>query len=337
MRGKANRFCRSHTDRRITPAYAGKSAFFFPAGAGNGDHPRLCGEKARQMRLSPAFRGSPPPMRGKVERHYYSDSTGRITPAYAGKRACPCLHGYVPWDHPRLCGEKYTVVPHFVPPLGSPPPMRGKGPSKAGKSYALRITPAYAGKSRFRCFSSTCREDHPRLCGEKTAFHSLKPLPLGSPPPMRGKAASAAETDYRRRITPAYAGKSGRQYRGTGFRQDHPRLCGEKLPSFSACAFRSGSPPPMRGKVSVGIIVKQAVGITPAYAGKRQIQLFVCCCNKDHPRLCGEKRNDLAGFFSNQGSPPPMRGKVKPKAEYFDELGITPAYAGKSEKCRGWV
>ena len=32
----------------------------------------------------------------------------------------------------------------------------------------MRITPAYAGKSK--CLMQTCRvqEDHPRICGEKT-------------------------------------------------------------------------------------------------------------------------------------------------------------------------
>ena len=51
---------------------------------------------------------------------------------------------------------------------------------------------------------------------------------------------------------------------------------------------------------------------------------------RDHPRLCGEKR--CTGNFSghDDGSPPPMRGKVKPFLCPLCHKGITPAYAGKS-------
>ena len=49
-----------------------------------------------------------------------------ITPAYAGKRIyhpkCDLMGG----DHPRLCGEKFSVrIPEYHT-AGSPPPMRGK-------------------------------------------------------------------------------------------------------------------------------------------------------------------------------------------------------------------
>ena len=50
--------------------------------------------------------------------------------------------------------------------------------------------------------------------------------------------------------------------------------------------------------------------ITPAYAGKRNIEF--------------SKR------IKQQGSPPPMRGKVYSFGNVKDQVGITPAYAGKS-------
>ena len=52
---------------------------------------------------------------------------------------------------------------------------------------ALRITPAYAGKSLQYAKEEHGIEDHPRVCGEKP---TMKPVPLigrGSPPRMRGK------------------------------------------------------------------------------------------------------------------------------------------------------
>ena len=51
-------------------------------------------------------------------------------------------------DHPRLCGEKFDVSQNFCMSVGSPPPMRGKGKNTLITIVHLRITPAYAGKSK---------------------------------------------------------------------------------------------------------------------------------------------------------------------------------------------
>ena len=73
-------------------------------------------------------------------------STG-ITPAYAGKSSVVFSESLNIEDHPRLCGEK-DLLPWFTdPPLGSPPPMRGKGLLRYGNVDVHGITPAYAGKS----------------------------------------------------------------------------------------------------------------------------------------------------------------------------------------------
>ena len=85
----------------------------------------------------------------------------------------------------------------------------------------------------------------------------------------------------------------------------------------------------MRGKVA-GIAALIAIfGITPAYAGKSQIDVFQLFRSEDHPRLCGEKSRWANRKREVWGSPPPMRGKVADKALSTATLGITPAYAGK--------
>ena len=96
---------------------------------------------------------------------------------------------------------------------GSPPPMRGKDKEGRNIDFAVRITPAYAGKSCGTGFVRNAERDHPRLCGEKTpviaspmedaSFESA-----GSPPPMRGKVIFRKVMRLRLGITPAYAGKS---------------------------------------------------------------------------------------------------------------------------------
>ena len=62
--------------------------------------------------------------------------------------------------------------------------------------------------------------------------------------------------------------------------------------------------------------------------------------NWDHPRVCGEKMNIGAITAMLGGSPPRMRGKVRFLVLGMRMLGITPAYAGKSDppgECHGTV
>ena len=67
---------------------------------------------------------------------------------------------------------------------------------------------------------------------------------------MRGKATKGTAAGYTKRITPAYAGKSKSSTVPHIRSKDHPRLCGEKyVLTITECVF-TGSPPPMRGKVS---------------------------------------------------------------------------------------
>ena len=49
--------------------------------------------------------------------------------------------------------------------------------------------------------------DHPRVCGEKSAWIAAVVNELGSPPRVRGKVFNDGIMIYYMRITPAYAGK----------------------------------------------------------------------------------------------------------------------------------
>ena len=85
---------------------------------------------------------------------------------------------------------------------------------------------------------------------------------------MRGKVLICVKAYICCRITPAYAGKRVLIFSVPCGRTDHPRLCGEKVLSSKLPNAKKGSPPPMRGKVSVISFSPRPVGITPAYAGK---------------------------------------------------------------------
>ena len=167
-------------------------------------------------------------MRGKGFPYIITSTGSRITPAYAGKRKIPQIVASKCRDHPRLCGEKSSGIVTSVPPLGSPPPMRGKVGNGLKSNFIHGITPAYAGKSVPDSVIVNFVKDHPRLCGEKSA--------------------DAARHPSRTRITPAYAGKSWIPITQFFNIQDHPRLCGEKCTRYFSMRQWLGSPPPMRGK-----------------------------------------------------------------------------------------
>ncbi len=174
--------------------------------------------------------------------------------------------------------------------------MRGKGQLDGVCNSTLRITPAYAGKSKVLPLSDHIQKDHPRLCGEK-AWQSSKINGIkGSPPPMRGKAECPDRLPDPERITPAYAGKSTIHKRPEIITKDHPRLCGEKCSGSLTLSFTPGSPPPMRGKDLEKRVAFANYGITPAYAGKRVSIYAAELSSQDHPRLCGEKLSTITSL-----------------------------------------
>ena len=126
---------------------------------------------------------------------------------------------------------------------------------------------------------------------------------------MRGKANDRSFCIVGTGITPAYAGKRSWLHSYRSESTDHPRLCGEKILILPRCKFFPGSPPPMRGKASVGLVTR---GVA-----------------EDHPRLCGEKGITNSLLNNIPGSPPPMRGKGLTECLAGGACGITPAYAGK--------
>ena len=208
MRGKAAQEAGLLIGVGITPAHAGKRNGQSPTMLLRRDHPRVCGEKNAILSGRKTEPGSPPRMRGKGRQLDVLVHGVRITPAYAGKRACTAV-----------CSTNAT---------GSPPRMRGKAFPQGVHVVVVGITPAYAGKSRFPGPSPALPRDHPRVCGEKPNRIIWDHWKEGSPPRMRGKENG---TDHQ-----------------SGQCLDHPRVCGEKAASTAIPSRGQGSPPRMRGK-----------------------------------------------------------------------------------------
>ena len=107
MRGKVHQRSAEIQRYGITPAYAGKRAWFSYCGCQDRDHPRVCGEKALSTFSSRKNSGSPPRMRGKVLCGRSSAGRHGITPAYAEKRGRTIRVNRTVKDYPRVCGEKF--------------------------------------------------------------------------------------------------------------------------------------------------------------------------------------------------------------------------------------
>ena len=115
--------------------------------------------------------------------------------------------------------------------------------------------------------------------------------------------------------------------------QDHPRRCGENKEAQAIKVLCTGSPPQVRGKLLSRPLLCFISRITPAGAGKTKTVTPSCMEGGDHPRRCGE--NDFAHVLIHRriGSPPQVRGKL-----FLALIGalpqrITPAGAGKTERC----
>ena len=159
---------------------------------------------------------------------------------------------------------------------------------------------------------SCSSEDHPRVCGEKTRRIRLTATLRGSPPRVRGEDLVLSEPAALVGITPACAGRRSAPRCPPGCTEDHPRVCGEKVPTASAVSCASGSPPRVRGEVQFLFNHTLQSRITPACAGRSSQANRHHADRRDHPRVCGEKFDDKLFSVHGIGSPPRVRGEVPP-------------------------
>ena len=151
----------------------------------------------------------------------------------------------------------------------------------------------------------------------------------GSPPRVRGEENSRGSRGSRVRITPACAGRSKRIAPKKPSEKDHPCVCGEKRYRRLSRRINRGSPPRVRGEVSLRAPRSLYTRITPACAGRSESARRTGPPNGDHPRVCGEKNYLRATTCSAVGSPPRVRGEVAVLARAPPLVGITPACAGR--------
>ena len=153
---------------------------------------------------------------------------------------------------------------------------------------------------------------------------------MGSSPRMRGTRGILSRGSPTYGIIPAYAGNTMAYHRSPRARWDHPRVCGEHWTFRWSRPCFPGSSPRMRGTQACRIKEFAATGIIPAYAGNTTPRGVVWRMSRDHPRVCGEHKDELDKQTKKQGSSPRMRGTLDGKTYSCKKYGIIPAYAGNT-------
>ena len=176
-----------------------------------------------------------------------------------------------------------------MPPVGSPPRVRGAGHGGAENVGHAGITPACAGSRSPSPSGASRAPGHPRVCGEQSAISAPQATHWGSPPRVRGAVPLMGALGTMRRITPACAGSSPPKSVTVLSSTDHPRVCGEQREYMSASQLKRGSPPRVRGAAPTYGQEGADHGITPACAGSRHFTHNVTHILPDHPRVCGEQ------------------------------------------------
>ena len=212
--------------------------------------------------------------------------------------------------------------------------MRGEPVAGVPGGVPVGITPAYAGRTAGVQGFVTSVTDHPRVCGENSSACSMPIDVRGSPPRMRGEQPIHHRGDNVVRITPAYAGRTLRDVPQRCAGEDHPRVCGENPGWCLRLMPRLGSPPRMRGEHLIIRETTQAVGITPAYAGRTLCCVVRLGCSGDHPRVCGENPARIWPPISPQGSPPRMRGEPRARPRSRSTVQDHPRVCGENRSAQ---
>ena len=302
---------RDRRHRRISPAHAGNTCWWWCSWFLSSDQPRTCGEYVNLTRTSECGLGSAPHMRGIPRWSWPRAVAARISPAHAGNTGGDCAGAITCADQPRTCGEYVIHRPRCSARCGSAPHMRGiRNPPP--------IAPAPA--------------DQPRTCGEYRMRCQPSRRRWGSAPHMRGIPAFLLRQNAGRRISPAHAGNtlcSGAEVLSYA---DQPRTCGEYCGPSTAMPSSAGSAPHMRGIRPRRKPQLPPRRISPAHAGNTRRHGANPRRGSDQPRTCGEYRIMGGLGLPKLGSAPHMRGIPSPLPAYERRLGISPAHAGNTAR-----
>ena len=314
VRGTVVALCFSGAQSRFIPACAGNGAWQPGLQHKQAVHPRVCGERVALRPVPSECFGSSPRVRGTVQPGQIVQVTRRFIPACAGNGGWPSVAATRRTVHPRVCGERGFGIIRGTRFIGSSPRVRGTAAFTAFAASRLRFIPACAGNGALRPVPRASVSVHPRVCGERASvfmmFFSLQ------------------------RFIPACAGNGCAPARLLSARAVHPRVCGERASSSMPGAWPCGSSPRVRGTARCVRAPPLRGRFIPACAGNgvaRGQDVFVLPV---HPRVCGERLQELTNVLATVGSSPRVRGTEDGAVAVDGGWRFIPACAGNGSADR---
>ena len=175
---------------------------------------------------------------------------------------------------------------------------------------------------------------HPRVGGENSHCERQGIGVEGSSPRGRGKHNHLRKYLRKKRLIPAWAGKTVDIVRAVTLVAAHPRVGGENCGFLPPRNTPIGSSPRGRGKQHKTTPTKVLPGLIPAWAGKTVSMGVDLSVWWAHPRVGGE--NPVPGELGGvpRGSSPRGRGKHTCVPTEDGTLRLIPAWAGKTRERR---
>ena len=152
----------------------------------------------------------------------------------------------------------------------------------------------------------------------------------GSSPRGRGTLVRRGDDLRRVRFIPAWAGNAPHPSRPPRPPAVHPRVGGERAFAEEAERLYDGSSPRGRGTPQTERVAQHRLRFIPAWAGNALERSFSRYDATVHPRVGGERWDDLPESTRNLGSSPRGRGTPARAAAPLDPLRFIPAWAGNA-------
>ena len=168
--------------------------------------------------------------------------------------------------------------------------------------------------------------------GENAGLRVATVIAPGSSPRGRGKRGGRSVRALRRRLIPAWAGKTRGATSNSRGRWAHPRVGGENLGRRCTCHAPRGSSPRGRGKRRVCAPGTGFPGLIPAWAGKTPRPARDQEKVRAHPRVGGENAERVGQWPLQGGSSPRGRGKRNPDRASPAARRLIPGWAGKTSR-----
>ena len=153
--------------------------------------PACAGNARRILSFQGEFGGSSPHARGTRLAHSTGALNDRFIPACAGNASSRSMPGTPSTVHPRMRGERDSMIGIGFLIRGSSPHARGTPMGSRQAGPVRRFIPACAGNARFRGGADIVDAVHPRMRGERVIPKAILGGMTGSSPHARGTRTRA--------------------------------------------------------------------------------------------------------------------------------------------------